>query len=242
MTQRSPLSTFLIAVALVVACDRRAPSPHADSVRPGARTLAITDTTTPHPLTPPSDTDSAGHMPWLDSMVTPGTKFDVAVIDSVSHEVVCYIFPRYIVVNHTFPDSLGSDNFVRRRPENVTSFRPLCTPDSVAGDYVIRNGDADWYSGLYGRWLVLERETGGATTVLVHDIEALRKTAQFDGNLVKWGDSVTLFVWTSPHSVARSVCPQFSDNELIGVESLLVVDVRTSKLTRTGRWRCSIRQ
>lgn len=150
--------------------------------------------------------------PWLDSMLAHDIKFDRATVDSLGNQAVCYVFPKYIVVSQEFHDSVGSNIVVRRaqpQPSAGSSAAADCRPDSLAGDFYIRNQWAEYYSSLDGHWLILDSGTGSQRGVILYDVDTRAKIPEFTGEVVGWRDTSTLLVWRAGgDSVAHAVCPK----------------------------------
>ena len=182
--------------------------------------------------------------PWLNAMLVPGAKFDSAVVDSLPGGVTCYSFPRYVVVRRQLKE-LGEDIVVRHlsggaRPTRAS--REQCRPDSLAGDFIVRNKWAEYYAGLDGRWLILDSGTGPARTMIIYDVDARRQIASFDGDVAGWRDSTTLLVWVAADSVPRSRCVKIPESLGASVDSLMALDVRSGRMSWAGKWRCAARQ
>ena len=181
--------------------------------------------------------------PWLDSMLARDIKFDSPRVDSLGNDAVCYVFPKYIVVAQEFRDSVGSNIVVRRAQHSDASAKPDCRPDSLAGDFYIRNEFADYYAGLDGHWLILDNGTGPERGVILYDVETRAKIPEFIGDVVGWRDTSTLVVWRAGgDTVARAVCAKIPESLGASTDSLMWLSLPSGRMTWAGHWRCAARQ
>jgi hypothetical protein len=228
-----------------LACDRRIPSRDSTSAAATPQATASPKTVaSAAQATAPSGDDADDSPPWLDSLLVPGARFDSAGVDTVAAGVTCYTFPRYVVVVREPRDSLGSDVFVRqRRIPDAAPRAVACGADSIAGDFVVRNHWAEYYTGLFGRVLILDSGTGPAREVILYDVDARRHIATFGGGVAGWRDSVTLMIWRAGgDSVSRTLCPHVPESLGASADSLMSLDVRSGAAVWAGRWRCAVRQ
>ncbi|MGA7306378.1 MAG: hypothetical protein WBW88_15980, partial [Rhodothermales bacterium] len=81
-------------------------------------------------------------------------------LDSVGVQVIgdygsaCYTSTRYIVVQKSIPDDVDSDFFIRSAKTG------RCDTDSLAGDVVLRDEWAGYFSGMRGDVLLIDSGTG----------------------------------------------------------------------------------
>jgi len=163
--------------------------------------------------------------------------FDPVTPDRTVPGVVCYHHARYIVVEREGRD-VGSDLFVRPGQSR------RCDADSLPGDYVWRNRDADYFLGLRGDLLFIDRGTGpDARTFLVINLRTRRQLVQMDyvGDVIAGPDSLTVGVWQG-YTLTKPApgCPA---TEMIpGVDSLVWLNVRSGVAQSAKRARCAERQ
>ena len=163
--------------------------------------------------------------------------FDRVTTDSIAAGVVCYHHARYIVVERRVME-VGSDLFVR-----LASSR-RCDADSLPADFVWRNRDADYFLGLRGDMLLIDRGTGpDVRTLVVVNLRSRRElsTMSYVGSVVAGLDSFTVGVWQA-YTLTKpaSDCPT---TEMIpGVDSLVWLDPRSGVARFAKRTRCAERQ
>jgi len=171
------------------------------------------------------------------SLSAQANPFDPVTPDRTVPGVVCYHHARYIVVERGVMD-VGSDLFVHPAQSR------RCDADSLPGDYVWRNRDADYFLGLRGELLFIDRGTGpDARTFLVIDLRTRRQLVQMDyvGDVIAGPDSSTVGVWQG-YTLAKPApgCPATA--MIPGVDSLVWLDVRSGVAKSAKRVRCAERQ
>ena len=154
--------------------------------------------------------------------------------------VKCYRFSQYFAMEHEFTDELGADVIVRPlQPGGASAAATTCAFDSVAGDYVVRNDWAEYFSGIRRHFLFLYSGTGPQSDVVVHDVAQRRRLIDIPTtDIVGWRDSVTLEVWVRRDTLPHSRCPDIPSSLTAGVDSLMALDLRTLRYTAVGPWRC----
>jgi hypothetical protein len=179
---------------------------------------------------------SLGLFAWTPHLHAQRPPFD-SVVAEKGPGMVCYHHSRYIVVQRAAAE-VGSDLFVR----SARSAR--CDPDSLPGDFVWRNRDADYFLGLRGDLLFIDGGTGpDLRSLLVIDLRTRRRLLETDyvGDVIAGPDSFTLGIWRG-YELAKPapICPK---TELIpGVDSLIWVDLRTGVTRFANQTRCAERQ
>lgn len=170
----------------------------------------------------------------------------VSVFDSVWVDkkpgVTCYHHRRWVVVQRNKTESVGSDLFIR----SARSAR--CDADSLPGDIVWRNRDADYFLGLRGDILFIDSGTGpdlrGLTVVDLRSGALLLNTDYVGFHDVITGpDPSTVGFWRGyelPNPAPG--CPKAEGGLYPGVDSLFWVDVRSGEFRFAGRTRCAERQ
>jgi hypothetical protein len=187
----------------------------------------------------PIDTElGVDHPAWLDSLLIPGASFDVATIDTIARGVICYTYPKYVAVGREV-EEVGSDIIVRRRASSPATAANACGADSVTGDFVIRNHDAEYFTGIAGHWLILDSGTGNVRTVIIYDVDSRKQLASFPGAIGGWRDSTTLLVWLGSGEGSRALCPSVAKELYVYVDDLMVLGLPSGQMRATGRRRCA---
>src|SRR6266702_3560890 len=141
-----------------------------------------------------------------------GEAFDAVTADKTDR-VVCYHHARYIVVQRRGKE-VGSDLFVRPAASG------RCEPDSLPGDFVWRNKDAEYFLGLRGDVLFIDSGTG----------------TDYVGTPIAVPDSFTIGVWRG--SELPKLAPGCPDTGMIpGIDSLFWIDLRSGVLRFAKRTR-----
>ncbi len=173
------------------------------------------------------------------------TGFDRSVLVSDSAGVKCYELARYVVVEKARSPDVGSDIFVRPKTDTSSTSGPAsqrCAADSLAGDYAVRNADAEHFMGMRNGWLFLDSGTGPERAIVLHDLGKRSRVTSVGGDVAGWRDSVTMLIWVNKGEQPRENCPDTPESLAAGLDSLFALDLRTASLTPVGRVRCSERQ
>jgi len=148
--------------------------------------------------------------------------------------VVCYHHRRYIVVQRRATE-VGSDLFVRPAASG------RCEPDSLPGDFVWRNKDAEYFLGLRGDVLFIDSGTGpDYRGLIVIDLRTRRHLLHTDyvGTPIAGPDSFTIGVWRG--SELPKLAPGCPDTGMLpGIDSLFWIDLRSGVLRFAKRTRCA---
>jgi hypothetical protein len=158
----------------------------------------------------------------------------------VAPRVRCHHYDRYVVVEWESPDP-EPVAIVRERAPGAPVAVADCTTDSLAGDFVLRNEWAEYYSGLWEDLLLLDSGTGQLRDLILYDVPSRKKllTLEGAGEMAGVIDSTTVRIWLlSGAELPRSLCPEIPDMFDVGVDSLFAFDLRTLQLTSLGEWRC----
>jgi hypothetical protein len=163
--------------------------------------------------------------------------FDRVTPDRPAPGVVCYHHAQYIVVERRVME-VGSDLFVRPAQSR------RCDADSLPGDYVWRNQDADYFLGVRGELLFIDRGTGpDARTFLVVNLRTRRQLVQMDyvGSVIAGPDSLTVGIWQG-YTLTKPAAGCPATEMIPGVDSLFWLDVRSGVARFAKQTRCAERQ
>jgi hypothetical protein len=171
---------------------------------------------------------------------TVGLKAQAEPFDAVTAEktpgVVCYRHARDLVVERRAVE-VGSDLFIRPVPSG------RCDPDSLPGDFVWRNQDAEYFLGLRGDVLFIDSGTGpDQRTLIVISLRTRRRLLRttYVDRLVSGPDSLTVGVWRG--FVVPKLAPGCADTGMIpGIDSLFWVDLRSGATKFANQTRCGER-
>jgi len=163
--------------------------------------------------------------------------FDPVRPDTVGPGVICYRHARHVVIARRVME-VGSDLFIRPARSG------RCDADSLPGDIVLRNRDAEYFLGLRGDLLFIDSGTGpDFRGLIVVDLRTQRRLLQTDyvGDVVSGPDAFTVGVWHGYELTEPA--PGCSKTDMIpGVDSLFWVDLRSGKMRFAQRTRCAERQ
>ena len=163
--------------------------------------------------------------------------FDPITRDTVGRGISCYHHARYIVVERPVAE-VGSDLFIRP----ARSHR--CAADSLPGDIVLRNHDAEYFLGLRGDLLFIDNGTGpDFRGLILVDLRTQRRLLQTDyvGDVVSGPDAFTVGVWHGYELTQPAAgCPK--TDMIPGVDSLFWIDLRSGSTRFAQRTRCAERQ
>jgi hypothetical protein len=205
----------------------------AASAPPGAQLTRV-------PTGGPTDPYPFDDISWVDSLTDKRIGVDPVVrSDTLAPGVICYTLARYLVIQKPAPhDDVGSDVIVRPRTPAAA-----CGADSIAGDFVRRNEEAEYFLAMRGDRLFLDSGTGNLRAVLIYDVPAAKKTTEFTGEIAGWRDSTTLLAWIAGgDSLAHARCPKVPEGLGVVADSLVAIDLRTNAHVPLNRWRCDARE
>jgi hypothetical protein len=154
----------------------------------------------------------------------------------------CYLYPDYIVIAWRFPDSAGPVAIVRKRDQSNALEPPNCSPDSLPGDFIVRNEWAEYFAGMWRDLLFIDSGTSDIRSLIIYDVPSRSKVLSVDGinGTEGWIDSVTVRVWVlSGYDLPRSLCPDIKEGFGVGVDSLFALNLETLSLKALGPWRCN---
>ena len=165
--------------------------------------------------------------------------FDRVVVDSSrAPSALCYLGPRYIVVEIQRPERVGADFFIRTRDGG------RCNADSLPTDYVLRDEWAAYFSALMGDVLFLDSGTGpDLRTLILVDLVARQRLAELSYvELVPGPDSTAVGLWDGYElDEPMPGCASLPGGLIPGVDSLFFVDVRSGRKRYGGLTRCAQR-
>ena len=166
--------------------------------------------------------------------------FDPIEVDSSNvPAAMCYMSARYIVVERQEEKAVGSDFFIRPRETG------RCDPDSLQGDFVLRDEWAAYFSALHGDVLLLDSGTGpDLRTLLIFDVAARQRLAELSYvELIPGPDSTVVGLWEGFYlDEPFPGCAMPPGGLIPGVDSLFFVDLRSGRKGFGGRTRCAQRQ
>ena len=191
---------------------------------------------------PTADVDPPARDESASSALPQDPAFDPVRVDSLADRAVCFVGSRYVVLEQGV-EEVGSDLFIR--PTDVPNSGDLCDTDSLGGDIVLRNQSAQYFLGLKNNLLFTDDGTGPSGRVLtIYDLTKRDTVFQLPGyDLVGWSNGITLRLWKEAghgQSVA-GMCPDTAYGPYPGLDSLVLLDLRTLRLRPTGEFRCYFR-
>lgn len=239
------LPSLLLSALVLSACTHDEPksdSALARATPPPVASAERTDTALVHTLPPAVDSVPTEPLNWVPAESRIPAGFDSAVTTTAAGSgLTCHVHARYVVVSRdNTKDDVGSDVIVRGHTPGTAG---NCTGDSLSGDFVLRNQEADYFLGLRGDRLFIDVGTGAISDLVVYDLRARRKLEVISGYEIEgWRDNTTLELWVMAGETTRKQCPKVPEGMGVGIDSLHTLDLTTMKLTPTGRWRCAARE
>jgi hypothetical protein len=158
-----------------------------------------------------------------------------------NREGSCYLYPEYIVIAWGAPNLNEPVAIVRPRDQQHQLNRLACSPDSLPGDFVVRNEWAEYFAGMWGDLLLIDSGTSDIRSLILFDVPSRAKVLSLDGagETEGWIDEVTVRIWIlSGTDMPRSLCPDIPAMFAVGVDSLFALNLQTLKLRNIGPWRC----
>jgi hypothetical protein len=151
----------------------------------------------------------------------------------------CYVYERYVVIAWGSPDP--QPVAIVRQRDSEDSGAADCSRDSLAGDFVLRNEWAEYFSGMWGDLLLVDSGTGDIRSLILYDVAARRKVLELEGagETDGWISEHTVRIWMlAATDLPRAVCPDIPEMLGVGVDSLYALNLETLRLTPLGPWRC----
>src|ERR1041385_568158 len=174
---------------------------------------------------------------WAIGLEAQASPFDPVTRDTMRPGVICYHHIRYIVVARRVME-VGSDLFIRPARSG------RCDADSLPGDIVLRNHDAEYFLGLRGDLLFIDSGTGpDFRGLIIVDLRTQRRLLQTDyvRDVIPGPDAFTVGVWHGYE--LTQLAPGCPKTDMIpGVDSLFWVDLRSGSMRFAQRTRCAARQ
>lgn len=165
---------------------------------------------------------------------------DSVLVLSVSDTgISCFASDRFVVVESQRPGEVGSDFFIRSKEGN------RCESDSLAGDVVLRDEWAAYFSSMRDNVLILDSGTGPDIRYLILiDMHTGDRIAELPYVETEVGpDPLTLGVWMgSELDEPLPDCEPPSGGLIPGVDSLFLLNIRTGETQFADRIRCANRQ
>lgn len=152
----------------------------------------------------------------------------------------CYLYKHYVVIAWGSPDPRPVA-IVRAREGGSGAQIPDCRPDSLPGDFVVRNEWAEYFCGMWRDLLFIDSGTGDIRSLIIYHVPTGRKVFELDGagEMAGWIDDVTVRIWVlAAVDLPRSLCPDIPEMLGVGVDSLYAFNLKTFDLTPLGPWRC----
>lgn len=156
----------------------------------------------------------------------------------------CYLYPGYIVIAWGSPDP-EPVAIVRRRDPADSVGSVDCRPDSLPGDFVVRNEWAEYFCGMWGDLLFIDSGTGNVRSLILYDVPSRRQVFMIEGagETAGWVDSTTVRIWVlCGGDFPRALCPDIPEQFGVGVDSLVALDLETLSMKALGPWRCNALQ
>ncbi|MFH1017518.1 MAG: hypothetical protein V1798_04965 [Pseudomonadota bacterium] len=173
----------------------------------------------------------------------PGT--ELAVKHESQGKPDCYEYGDYVIVTRATPQSVGEDMLVvkRKRGQEIGA---LCGIGESQADLVVRNRDADWFFGLWKRFLFIDSGTGpGIRGLSIMDVEAHKRVYEalyLDDDSIKLSSTGDLVFWIEDEPATAENCTDFAQHQKDIMSSAIVAKVKLNLFTlraeKRGERRC----
>jgi len=159
--------------------------------------------------------------------------------------VTCYESADYLIVGKEHSGELGTDFLVKYKKRRGE--KPTCTYAPGEGDFEIRNEWAEYFAGLKDDLLILDSTTGpGPSGLVIWDLKKRKKVYQDSWSDPEEIKDHSLVYWTETGEATPDNCPELKEwtSQGLGgaIETKVILDLSSFRLTRTQQTRCSPRQ
>ncbi len=169
--------------------------------------------------------------------------FALTVAPALAQEALCFQNENFLVIAQERTEDVGM-NILARAPAHG---KIKCEYVERADDFIVNpDGDALWYQGLAGNYLVLTRSTGPDGDVVIYDLatQEVFLDEPADDEVIVADDAVTF--WQRTKAGTAKNCPEFGEYSSNGLGAVIaeeqVLDIASGEITATGEKRCSATQ
>lgn len=162
---------------------------------------------------------------------------------SAPSAVNCTSSAQYFVISSDLTDSVGSNILVKYKTSPGQVIPCVYTPAS--GDFELKDADAEYFFGLAGHFLVLDRGTGPEPReLIVYDLNSRQEVYSDQYSSPVIFATTTITYWTPVATkVTAANCPQlgeFSADDLgAEIESHVILNLPDLTETNLQEFRCS---
>lgn len=172
-------------------------------------------------------------------------RLDEQIVAAALTQINCYESPKYLIISKEVQGRTGSDILVkyRHRPEEKFA----CNYIIGKNDFEVRNEWAEYFAGLKDDFLILDSTTGpGPSGLTIWDLTKRKKV--YEGS---WSDpeeikNDSLTYWMETGEASDNDCPELKDWTSKGlgaaIETKVILNLSSLKISRTQEMRCSPRQ
>jgi len=159
--------------------------------------------------------------------------------------ITCYESADYLIVGKETWGEVGTDFLVKYKKH--PGEKATCTYDPGKGSFEIKNEWAEYFAGLKGDLLILDSTTGpGPSGLVIWDLKKREKVYEGSWSGAEESQDNSLVFWTETGEATPENCPQLGEWTSLGlggaIETKVILDLSTFRLSSTGETRCSPRQ
>lgn len=162
---------------------------------------------------------------------------------ALAQEAQCFQNENFLVIAQERTEDVGM-NILARAPARG---KIKCEYAERAGDFVVNpDGDALWYQGLAGNYLVLTRSTGPDGDLVIYDLATQERFLDEPADAeVTIGEDKIVY-WLRTKAGTAKNCPEFAEYSSNGLGAVIaeerVLDIASGEITATGEKRCTATQ
>lgn len=155
-------------------------------------------------------------------------------------EVECHSNQFFHVAVKPFDDEPGAQFAITALKEKTAP--ETCAFEAAKADFVLgERGDALWFHGQAGKYLILQRSTGPQGNLVVYDLTTRKPVLDVPADDFAV-DGNGLGYWERSGQATAKNCPSFKENEANGLGSVISVhkifDLSSQTISKSGEKRC----
>lgn len=167
----------------------------------------------------------------------------LTIAPTLAQEAQCFQNENFLVIAQERVEDVGMDILVRSPARGKIK----CEYAERTGDFIVNSdGDALWYQGLAGNYLVLTRSTGPDGDIVIYNLatQELLLDEPADAEMTI-GDAYVTF-WQRTKAGTAKNCPEFAEYTANGLGAVIaeerVLDIATGNIATTGQKHCTATQ
>jgi hypothetical protein len=167
----------------------------------------------------------------------------IPTVDST--QIECYESEKYLIVAKEIKGRSGTDFLIKQKLNPSAKLGCRYVPRD--GDFEIKNEWAEYFAGLKKDLLILDSTTGpGPSGLIIWDLSKRKKVYEGSWSDPEESGDDSLIFWMETGEATRTNCPELENWELKGlggaIETRVILDLSSFRITKTLQTRCSARQ